>query len=224
MKPSHFPKFRYTKRWFCYLDLLGFEKLVQTGELNQILPLYEDVLASLERATGAKVQQGISSTWFSDTFIIFSKTGHPKQFALLEQAGRLFFQELVLHRVPVRGAISYGDLYTQQERNIFIGPALVDAYRYGEGQNALGFLLTPSAVNAMEEAGLPASERLHYRKVQGSRALKPGVEGPAYAFAFNSGTVNGKNPFLAALREMQHQAGHAQTLKYENTLSFVRSA
>ncbi|MHC5077210.1 MAG: hypothetical protein ACYTFM_12395, partial [Planctomycetota bacterium] len=126
MKSKYFPKVRYTKRWFCYLDLLGFEKLVQTGDIQQILPLYEKALSNIERAAVEKSPHGISFSWFSDTFIIFSRTGRPEQFALVEQAGRLFFQELILNQIPVRGAISFGDLYSQQERNVFIGPALVD--------------------------------------------------------------------------------------------------
>jgi len=141
----------------------------------------------------------------------------------VEQAGRLFFQELILNKIPVRGAMSFGDLYSQKERNVFIGPALVDAYHYGEGQNMLGFLLAPSAVKALKSIGLPANERFHYRKVVNSSALKPGLGGPVYAFAFNSGRVNGRNPFLAPLIEMQQQAGIAEAQKYENTLMILKS-
>lgn len=224
MRSERFAEVRYTRRWFCYLDLLGFENLVHTGGIENILPLYEEVLSHLEQAAGQKIYQGISFSWFSDTFIIFSKTGRPEQFALIEQACRIFFQKLILNQIPVRGALAFGDLYTQQERNIFIGPALVDAYKYGEGQEWLGFLLAPSTLVALEKMGLPPSQRLHYRVVRNSSVLKNGAIGPVYAYAFNSCNVNGKNPFVKPLESMKRAAGISQANKYENTLAFLHSA
>ncbi len=137
MEAQSTPAIRYTARWFCYLDLLGFRTLVEREDIQQVLPLYEQVLADLKKAVKTKETHGILHSWFSDTFIIYSKYGRARDFSQIEQASRLFFRELIAHGIPVRGALTYGKLYSQQERNIFIGPALIDGYQYGEGQDWL---------------------------------------------------------------------------------------
>ena len=101
MESQSIPKIRYTSRWFCYLDLLGFRALVERKDIDQVLPLYEETLRHLDGAAHNKAAHGILYSWFSDTFIIYSKGGHAKDFSLLEQAGRLFFRELIANQIPV---------------------------------------------------------------------------------------------------------------------------
>ena len=42
-----------------------------------------------------------------------------------------------------------------------------------------------------------------------------------YAFAFNNGSVNGRNPYLVHIREMRHAAGPEHHQKYDNTEAFL---
>ncbi|WP_054030975.1 hypothetical protein [Desulfatitalea tepidiphila] len=214
---------RYRSRWFCYLDLLGFARQVETKSINQILPLYEKALDSIDISRNDKGKHGISFSWFSDTFIIFSQSNSAQEFALVEQAGRLFFQKLIMNQIPVRGAISCGDLYTQLERNVFIGPALIEAYRYGEGQNWLGFVLTPSAIKQLDRIGLPAHERLVYRMIPGDGIINSELSGPVYAFAFNNGQINGQSVFIRPLEAMKRKADEKNRTKYNNTLEFLHA-
>lgn len=219
---SQLPKrIRYTNRWFCYLDLLGFRDLVQSKDIDQVLPIYEEALSQLESAAQNKARQGIMFSWFSDTFILYSKSGRAEDFSLLEQAGRLFFRELIAHEIPVRGALTYGKLYSQQERNIFIGPALIDAYRYGEGQDWLGFVLTPLAITQLAVVEIPVEKRLNYRKVSEPGVLKPGIDGPVYAFCFGDGSIQGRNRYLKPLESMRKKAGASQANKYARTIAFL---
>ncbi|MDO8273592.1 MAG: hypothetical protein Q7U82_16985 [Gammaproteobacteria bacterium] len=215
---------RYTKRWFCYFDLLGFRSLVERNDIDQVMPLYQKALVHLEKSPDEMRKLGVYISWFSDTFIIFSRGGKAEDFANIEHVGRVFFQHLILNEIPVRGALTFGDLYSQQERNIFIGPALIDAYCYGEGQDWLGFVLTPSAIEQMEKVGLSARERFAYRQVKTTGVLKTGVTGPVFAFAFNNGLVSGKNPYIKALTAMKEKAGSKNAEKYERTLRFVSSS
>jgi hypothetical protein len=222
--PDTLPKsVRYTNRWFCYLDLLGFANLIGRSDIDRVLPLYESALDSLHSIAAPKKSLGISFSWFSDTFIIFSHGGRDKDFSNVEQAGRLFFQKLVLGGIPVRGAISFGKLYTHLAKNIFIGQALIDAYRYGEGQDWLGFLLAPSALKRMAEVGLPPQHRAHYRLVPKDGILKPNLDGPVYAFAFNNGETQGRNSYVAALEGMKHKADPEFQGKYERTIAYLQS-
>lgn len=219
--PSEAQPIRYTTRWFCYLDLLGFRQLVESHSIEQVLPLYERALAHIERAEPKATLRGISYAWFSDTFIIYSRTDSPEAFSHVEQAGRLFFQELLLAQIPVRGAISCGDLYSLKERGVFIGRALIEAYLYGEGQDWIGFSLTPSAVRRMDEIELPARRRAFYRPVPPDGVLKPNLIGPVHAFAFNNARVNGANPYLRVLKQMRAAAPLEVAGKYDRTIAFL---
>ena len=68
------------------MDLLGFTHLVRTAEAGAVIDLYEDAITKLEAGASAKRSLGISYSWFSDTFIIFSRGDSLEEFALLEQA------------------------------------------------------------------------------------------------------------------------------------------
>tara|TARA_R110002074_G_scaffold401634_1_gene600634 strand:- start:15944 stop:16609 length:666 start_codon:yes stop_codon:yes gene_type:complete len=214
-------KLRYTKRWFSYFDLLGFANLVRTSEIHNVLPIYEKVLEAIEEKADPKRAKGINYSWFSDTFIIFTKGSTLEEFSLIEQASRLFFQKLILHEIPVRGALTFGDLYTQQEKNIFLGEALIDAYEYGENQNWLNFVIAPSAYNALNKLDFPMEERAHYRLVEQNGVITHSKTENVFAFAFNNGTVNLQNPFLEALIAMKEKSPMSVHNKYNNTIDFI---
>jgi len=220
VKPEAFRPLRYRRRWFCYLDLLGFTSLIHDKNIEQVIPLYKEALERLKRQAKPKKRLGLICSWFSDTFIIYSRDDSEREFAYVEQVGRLFFQELILHHIPVRGAITHGALYSQSAENVFVGPALIDAYRYGENQKWLGFILTPSVFKRLEHTSLALNNRAHYRPLPaGIISCEPST--PVYAFAFNNGTVNGRNPYLAALEQMQVAAPANAKEKYANTIAFA---
>ena len=221
MEEILYKKLSYKKRWFAYFDLLGFAQLVRASEIHSVLPIYEKVLETIEDKACLKQPKGLSYSWFSDTFIIFTRGSSLEEFGLIEQAARLFFQRLILHEIPVRGAISYGDLYSQQEKNIFLGEALMDAYEYGEKQNWLNFVISPSAAKALDTLSFPMSERPHYRMVEKKGVITHPGNKSVYAYAFNNGTVNVVNPLLKSLRSMKDSSPKKQKVKYENTIEFI---
>lgn len=214
-------KLRYTKRWFAYFDLLGFSSLVRTNEIHRVLPNYEKALGAIEEKAGPKRPKGISYSWFSDTFIIFTKGSSLSEFVLIEQASRLFFQKLILNKIAVRGALSYGDLYSQKEENIFLGEALIDAYEYGEQQNWLNFIVTPSAYDALLNLDFPMEKRAHYRRVEQDGVITHPKKENVFAFAFHNGLVNNINPFLTALNSMKEQSPKSVHKKYDCTIQFI---
>jgi hypothetical protein len=221
MRATPSSKIRYKNRWFSYFDLLGFSNLVREHHIEYVLPIYEDVLKAIAQKAGPKEKYGISYTWFSDTFVIYSKSDSDQDFALIEQASRLFFQKLILKQIPVRGALSVGKLYTQKKKNIILGEALMEAYEYGEKQKWLGFLLTPSVFHHLQNGSLHLERRLHYRKVDMPGVITHPHSDNVYAFAFNNGTINGKNPYLNAVIAMKQKAGKAYESKYINTEKFI---
>jgi len=195
----------YTNRWIAYFDLLGFTNLVRDKLLEEVLSIYEDAVNALKESiydleptqvadkdisVKKKIElnrHGISYTWFSDSFIIFSRGDSDKEFERIESTSRKFFQKLILRKIPVRGALTLGPLYTQQEKNVFIGKALIDAYEYGEKQNWLGFVLTPRVhEHLLLKPHLVMITRLSYRMVHDSSIIPRDV----LAYSFNNGSAN----------------------------------
>jgi hypothetical protein len=164
---------------------------------------------------------GLIYSWFSDTFIIYSRDDSEREFAYVEQVGRLFFQQLILHQIPVRGALTHGSLYSQSSQNIFVGPALIDAYNYAEKQRWLGFILTPSVFKRLEKSSLALEKRPHYRPVTEAGIVCHEPSAPVYAFAFNNATVNGANPYVRAFEAMRESAPTYAHDKYDKTIAFA---
>ncbi|MCX7221288.1 MAG: hypothetical protein NTY70_20900, partial [Burkholderiales bacterium] len=153
-------------------------------------------------------------------FIIHSRSDSLQDFVHVESAARVFFQLLILKKIPVRGCISHGKLYSQAQKNIFVGPALIEAHHYGEALNWVGFCLAPSVEKKLKYE-LPLENRAHYRKVDDRSILRKAKAAHLYAFAFNNGTVNGKNPYKKALESMRESAPSEVDIKYANSLEFL---
>ncbi len=212
---------RYRTRWFYYLDLLGFTSLVHDQNIEQVIPLYQQALDQLKSVAKPKKRLGLIYSWFSDTFIIYSRNDSERDFSYVEQVGRLFFQNLLLHQIPVRGALTHGSLYSQSSENIFVGPALIDAYRYAENQTWVGFILTPSVYSRLAGTSLALTNRAHYRLVDEPGIITHEPSAPVYAFAFNNGTVNGRNPYVPALEAMRAVAPSKDKQKYDKAIAFA---
>lgn len=212
---------RYRDRWFAYLDLLGFTNLVQTRSIEEVLPIYSEALQRMRAACKlGRKEVGLISSWFSDTFIIYSGSDSLRDFAHVESAARIFFELLLAKNIPVRGCISYGKLYSQAKRNIFVGPALIEAHVFGEALDWVGFCLAPSVERKLKD-DLPLEQRAFYRKISSRDVLRKAPAEHLYAFAFNNGTVNGKNPYREALQRMKRDAPPVAIKKYENALAFL---
>lgn len=224
MVELNYKPLRYRNRWFAYLDLLGFTNLVQTNSIQNVLPVYSEALERMQKACKlGKAKSGLINSWFSDTFIIYTKSDSAEDFAHLESAARIFFQLLIIKGIPVRGCISHGKLYSQARQNIFIGPALIEAYKYGEALDWIGLCLAPSVEEKLKGT-LPINERAFYRKISKPKVLRKLKDPYIYAFAFNNGTVNGKNPYIEALHSMKASAPEAVKHKYDHTLEFIENA
>lgn len=212
---------RYRDRWFAYLDLLGFTNLVRTRAIEDVLPVYAEALKRMRTACKlGKGEVGLLNSWFSDTFIIYSRSDSLEDFAHVESAARIFFQLLLINEIPVRGCISHGKLYSQAKKNVFVGPALIEAHQYGEALDWVGFCLAPSVEEKLKD-DLPLRQRTHYRKITDRRVLRKAPVQHLYAFAFNNGTVNGKNPYRKALQAMKANAPLGAIQKYEYSLAFL---
>jgi hypothetical protein len=217
----------YTVRWVSYLDLLGFTDLVKTKDWFDVFSSYNK---AVEHCTEVSYfTPKIEKTWFSDTFLLYSPDNTASSFVEIESTTRLFTYYLISAGIPVRGAMSCGDFYADKETNIFFGPAIIEAYHYGENQDWIGFVLTPSAVKQMAVIGLHANNMLNYTywdipykkaaDCASARILQKSL--PAYIIGGHL-KINGRNLCLDKLYKMKGKLKDDSLIrKYENTINFI---
>ncbi len=214
----------YTARWVCYLDLLGFTELVKKKDWFSVASCYDKAIENCTRDFGFLPE--VEKTWFSDTFLFYSVDSTGSSFAAIEATTRWFIYWLIYWGIPVRGAMSCGDFYADKANNIFFGPALIEAYQYGDNQDWIGFVLSPSAVKQMATIGLPANKRLTYAywKIPYKKTnvlLQKTL--PAYIIGDHAKT-NGRNLCLEKLQEMKGKLTDSRLVrKYEKTIRFIEA-
>ena len=89
--------------------------------------------------------------FFSDTFIFYTENDSKDSFRGISAASELFFQEMFLKEIPMRGCLNVGQFYADEENGIFFGRALIDAYKLSEGQNWIGFVLSEEARQKLKD-------------------------------------------------------------------------
>ena len=149
-------------RWLGYFDLLGTSELIRSGKTFEVLTAYQDACEQLARWSTRHAS--VYHAWFSDTFIMYSDNDSLEAFSSIEMVCRWFVFALLRRRIPVRGAISCGQFYADRAKNLYVGAALLDAYEWGENQNWIGFILSPSTEKKFQGLDLPVEVRKDYVK------------------------------------------------------------
>jgi len=159
--------------WVACFDLLGFENRVndfveQNGEghLDVFVKVYyKDVLEEAKRRVKQhkKLLAEINYVWFSDTFLFYIPIDKKGYAAIaIDSLARIFFVGCIWQRFVLRGALSAGEFYSEPEENIYVGPALIDAYRYMEKQEWIGLVISPKARFELAKINLCPPDRGKY--------------------------------------------------------------
>jgi hypothetical protein len=216
------PWLNVRSRWVTCIDLLGFSRTVRESDWATVISTY---LQSLEQLVdGPRRSNAVEYAWFSDTFILYTHDDSAACFAEIEARARFFANGLITLRIPLRGALSCGDFFAHKESGIFIGQALVDAYRLCEDQDWIGFVLSLAAMRRMREIGFPPDERLNYRYWPIPRKTGDSPEGglPALLLGGPSRDLD-RNLCYTTLREMRElvSAEHIRA-KYDRTIHILQ--
>ena len=123
--------------------------------------------------------------------------------------------------------MAFGDFYADKANNIFLGKALVDACKYGEKFDWLGFVLHPAALKRMAEVDQPVGVTYKPWDAEFKNRKTNAVEKEAVvAYLVGPGSimpVAGGNPYLQALEEMAAcTACESHKRKYINTIEFLK--
>lgn len=207
------------KKWVSYFDRLGFGNY---SKENNLIEIHVETCHWLARA-----KEEVRA-WFSDTILFYSTDDSRASFQAVTAASRSFFDELLDSKIPVRGALAFGDFYEDKANSLFFGKALVDACEYGEKFDWLGFVLHPSALKRMDEVGQPVCA-LNYKQWDAefkNRQTKDAEKETVIAYLVGLGSIMplaGGNSYLKALEEMAAATNlNSHKRKYENTIQFIK--
>jgi hypothetical protein len=209
-------------RWVCYFDLLGFSALLKQSIVNAFYQ-WELCLSDLKNWSARFPE--LEYAYFSDTFLIYAQDDSAKSFVHIEAASRWFFQIALQRNIPLRGSMACDEFYAEKQKAIFLGKALVEAAKTEQKYNWIGFVLCNSAIQRMNQIGLPADQRLNYRKwllpARSDRIEGKPEEVVALLFGASYPT-NGQNTLVHELEKMAELETDSKVReKYENSLKFL---
>jgi|ERR1019366_2296293 hypothetical protein len=152
-------------RTVAFLDILGFRQMVESLSTEQLGSTFTSVvgqiLPSMNRSRNHEFpkeltffpQHSPGKSWclnhtFSDSIILISHdNSENSSLALLLYALRTM-QTLIAFRLPVRGAVTYGEMYVDTANALFLGKALTQAYELEQRQNWIGVAIDESVPGA----------------------------------------------------------------------------
>jgi hypothetical protein len=158
--------FETTNCFLAMFDILGFKALRKERGTNDLYMLYDRlILPSVQHSAALKGKsdgQGnfrpdfsdisVNYKIFSDTVIFYTKDNSFQSFvSIISSSFSLLKSGIGGGNAPYRGAISYGDLIDDQ-RGIFIGTAVEDAYQGETSQAWSGCMLTSDCERFAEDS------------------------------------------------------------------------
>ena len=212
------------ERWVAHFDILGFKSLLDQGwmEFKTVLSQskIDDILNAIENIPPL-YREHIDYLFYADTFIFYSNSDQALDYSSIICVAQEFIRKCIYIKLPVRGAISFGELIFGHEKRILMGKAFLESYEYSEDQNWLGLLLTPSATRKVSGYSL---NPLHHSYINQDIPLRRySIFNPdVFAYTFCEGCANFSNPLLGDLDEMLKTAPAAEKVKYENTIEFIK--
>lgn len=136
-------------RFVAHFDMLGMSALTKRNP-----DLAWERLSALSRARDERMHLGIrrldthefitdqvQSFIFSDTLVAFSKGNTQNDVMALLLLTTEVFTRALHYCIPLRGGVTHGRFNFNLDRNLFSGPALVDAYAIGESSQWIGVVV-----------------------------------------------------------------------------------
>lgn len=130
-----------------FLDVLGWKGVYsrKKNAIHSLMQLIKGVRSKADEHRG-RINSDIEVKSISDTIVIFTRCTEDEASTAIDIHGSLcqwVVPESIYAEIPVRGAISYGEL--EVNGNIFVGKAVDEAASWHEQADWIGVHLTPSA-------------------------------------------------------------------------------
>lgn len=147
------------KKTVAFLDILGFKQMIKNESLSELAKKYEKTIGTTgalnkplfpESDVPTLFQDHFKDTpWcnsyiFSDSIILISNDENYQSCLKLLVYSWRFTQVLLAAGMPVRGAITFGEIYENVSNGIVLGLALTEAYELEQKQQWIGVAIDSS--------------------------------------------------------------------------------
>lgn len=140
------------KRAIAFFDILGFKEKVATLTIDELADSYSKLISNtenymLDESTSKIVRKETCKRFiFSDSIFLIANEDTEQGFVDLFTYAWRMMQIAFAMKFPLRGAITYGDVYVEQSKGIFIGESIVKAAIWESKQDWMGAVVDKSAI------------------------------------------------------------------------------
>lgn len=126
-----------TKRFVALFDIMGFKDLVERNSHNLVLNKLNKLKNASEIIENVNNNRGLGKIFkisetrtitFSDSLIIFSKGDKIGDICKLVADSAWLLTYSLRHGIPIKGALSYGEITVDFNNSLFFGRPIIDAY------------------------------------------------------------------------------------------------
>lgn len=149
-----------TERTVAFIDILGFKELVKTNSADELGTRFTKIVSGIISNMNGKLDDLPSdltflpnfhcgepyciSFVFSDSIILISNDESEESCLALLLYSLRVSQLLIGNNFPIRGAITFGEMYVDRDNSLFLGKALTHAYELEQSQNWVGLVIDKS--------------------------------------------------------------------------------
>jgi hypothetical protein len=150
-------------RFVAFLDVLGMKEWLKKESPREIAETIDVALRACEPSScgnwkGRKYGPLIGTTHFSDSLLAWSPDDSWISLVTICTALKMIVGVALGNGVPLRGALSVGEVVCNAKTLRFVGPAIADAYAWAESRDrryrSVGVELTPSLLKQMQERAI----------------------------------------------------------------------
>lgn len=230
-------------RYVAHFDMLGFKSAIARN-LDEAWGALCDLRSSMDKIlrmaigdipTGQLIDDRIRAYIFSDSILIFTLSNQPEDLKAILILTSQLFSDALASCVLLRGGISFGKFYFNEQLNLFCGIPFVQAYQIAERAQWSGIVVHDSvATRYFNEPSKLTSNNAHVL-IQWDVPIKPSGQKKQWVInwphVFN-GSFNKPAPittkdFYQAFESLfgsYSELKEDARIKYVNTVEFVNFA
>ncbi len=153
-------------RFVLYVDIMGFSNRVLGSNNEDIFRMMLGILGELKHIQVYAAPMGadpievrpinyVRATTYSDSVILYSIDGSQDSTEAILMSAAQLSSYLILHSIPFRGALAFGEMTLDYANSIFFGKPLIDAYQLEGKLMFYGIIVHGCAQKQIEEAQYP---------------------------------------------------------------------
>lgn len=132
------------RRFVAYFDIMGFKNMIKTKDTTDVYNQFKNLLDEIKNEL--KTHKYLSYSAFSDLIVIITEDDSDKSFTQLADAALMMMRDTFFrYSWGMSGCIAKGVITYDEERNIFLGQPIVDAYLTSDELDYYGVVVHNSA-------------------------------------------------------------------------------